>query len=85
MKGLLKMPPDEKPLLRYPNVRNMVKTQVEKNTADFVVRAIKRQVEMEDLMWWGLAPAGELRPDTTPKENRRLGDTIWNLINSMTP
>lgn len=47
---------------------------------------LQEKVDKEDLIWWAQKDhVRELRPDTTPKTDRKLGKAIWGLISQLTP
>ncbi len=71
--------------LRWPKVRNMVQAQIDRNTALYVSKRIDEEAERNSLLRWASQPGGELRPDTTPKVSKGLGEAILNIINNFTP
>lgn len=79
------MPPEEKYVPKYPTVKNMIQDKLSRPTDDFLVKAVEQRVQMEDLVRWGLAPAGELRADTTPKASKAYGQAVWEMINGIMP
>lgn len=74
---------EEPPVLRHVGEKNLIQAQVDKNVAEFVTRAIWREVTMDDMRKWGLAPGGELRPDTTGNVSKSLGSAVWEIIHSL--
>lgn len=68
-------------------LENIVGTQLKKlSKVDMVVtRAIEEQIRKEDAVKQANMAPGELRPDTTGKVPKRLGDVAWDLILACIP
>lgn len=70
---------------RYPKVRNMILDGAMASVSGSVTKTIWRDAEKDAIDLWMTMPAGELRPDTTPKGSKRLGQAIWGLITGVMP